>query len=307
MKKTVILILAILPIFLVITISFAGRIISYYQHVPVERVTFVDENGSDVDEKFVFVVNVGEEKPASVKIYPENATNKRVSFASDDEEKFTVDADGKITGVSYGAATLVVTTADGSKTAKILVKVTADKVTGVSFPVEETEITVGDKKNLTATVTPYVAIDKRVDYFSSDESIVTIDANGNITAKKAGEATVTVRTKDGGFEDTCKVVCVSGTPALYFDFSDNDKFVKSGDGYIIKKDEISEFNLKDYLMVDAEKIDMSDVKFIIVSGSAKIDGDRVYDFNKGILKVVAYVGEDENSAPFKTEVLIMVQ
>ena len=38
MKKTVILILILLPIVLVITIAFAGRILSLYHHIPVERV-----------------------------------------------------------------------------------------------------------------------------------------------------------------------------------------------------------------------------------------------------------------------------
>lgn len=51
-------------------------------------------------------------------IFPENATNRNISWSSSDESIVTVDKDGYVTGVSEGEATVTVTTEDGGKTAK---------------------------------------------------------------------------------------------------------------------------------------------------------------------------------------------
>ena len=57
-------------------------------------------------------------------ISPENATNKKVTWRSSDTSVATVDANGKVKGVSEGTATITVTTADGGKTATCAVTVT---------------------------------------------------------------------------------------------------------------------------------------------------------------------------------------
>lgn len=58
-------------------------------------------------------------------VAPSNATNKEVTWKSGSPETFTIDANGKITGVKAGQATAVVTTDDGAKTAEATVTVTA--------------------------------------------------------------------------------------------------------------------------------------------------------------------------------------
>ena len=57
MKKTVIIILALLPIILVISISFAAKILSIYQHISVEKVSFIDEFNVDVEKDYIFSIN----------------------------------------------------------------------------------------------------------------------------------------------------------------------------------------------------------------------------------------------------------
>lgn len=49
-------------------------------------------------------------------IAPSNATNKAVTWTSSNEAVATVDANGKVTGVAEGQATITVTTVDGNKT-----------------------------------------------------------------------------------------------------------------------------------------------------------------------------------------------
>lgn len=56
------------------------------------------------------------------------------------------------------------------------------------------------------TITPDKATNKEVTFKSSDESIVTVDSKGNISAKKAGEAYITITSKDGNASTKVKVI-----------------------------------------------------------------------------------------------------
>ncbi len=68
---------------------------------------------------------VGENATLSAAITPENATDKNVTWSSDNETIATVDANGVVTAASPGSATITVTTADGGKTATCAVTVSA--------------------------------------------------------------------------------------------------------------------------------------------------------------------------------------
>ena len=59
-------------------------------------------------------------------VKPDDATNKNVTWSSDDTSVATVDATGKVTAVSAGTATITVTTEDGEKTATCTVTVRPD-------------------------------------------------------------------------------------------------------------------------------------------------------------------------------------
>lgn len=77
--------------------------------------------------------------------------------------------------------------------------------TGVSLNTETLSLMTGDSETLVANVEPADATNKAVTWESSDTSVATVDENGKVTAVKKGEATITVRTADGGFTDTCTV------------------------------------------------------------------------------------------------------
>lgn len=82
----------------------------------------------------------------------------------------------------------------------------SEDVSGVTLDQTEVALLPGDSIPLIATVSPSNAKDKSVLFKSSDESIVTVDNDGNITAKNIGSATITVTTTDGGFTAECKIV-----------------------------------------------------------------------------------------------------
>ena len=138
-------------------------------------------------------------------VTPSDASNTNVSWKSSNTSVATVDANGKITAVAKGSATITVTTADGSKTANCTVSVIVP-VTGVSL--DKTTMTlsgVNSTGTLTATITPSDASNTNVTWSSSNTSVATV-SNGTVTAKGAGTATITVTTADGGKKATCVVM-----------------------------------------------------------------------------------------------------
>ena len=78
-------------------------------------------------------------------------------------------------------------------------------VTGVTLDKTSISLLVGDSETLTATVSPKDAANKKVTWKSSNAAIASVDANGKVTGVKAGEATITVTTQDGGKTATCTV------------------------------------------------------------------------------------------------------
>ena len=150
---------------------------------------------------------VGGNETLTATVLPEDATNQNVTWKSDKPEIATVDANGKVTGAAAGEATITVTTEDGGKTAtcKVTVSETSVAVTGVTLNKTETSIFVGGSETLTATVAPADATNQKVTWKSDKPEIATVDANGKVTGVKAGEATITVTTEDGGKTATCKV------------------------------------------------------------------------------------------------------
>jgi len=81
-------------------------------------------------------------------------------------------------------------------------------VTGVSLNYTTANLTVNQTKLLTATVIPSDASNQMVFWSSSNSNVATV-ADGLVTAKAAGSATITVRTDDGGFTAQCEITVSS--------------------------------------------------------------------------------------------------
>ena len=311
MKKTIILILALLPIVLLVVISIAGRILSTYQHIEVARVVFVDDSGNEREESKPFMLSPGETKPAKIKIYPELASDKRVSYTSSDEDVCTVDGEGNITGKRSGSAIIIVRTVDGNKTAMLTVIVRAGSVTGVTLTPETLSMKIGESRDLTVNVEPYAALDKNVTYTPTDSPVVTVRAGQNeygelvlkLTAKRTGTVTVTVTTDDGNFTATCTVTVTEDTPPVLFDFTGVAGVETLDGGYRISQPTL---DLIAGLVLD-ETVTLNDVYFRIHEAdldNATIDENGLLTFVQGgAVRVEVFVGDVENPT-YRTEVRI---
>lgn len=139
-------------------------------------------------------------------VEPSDATNKTVIWSSSEETVATV-ANGIVTGVSAGTATITAKTEDGNfeKTCEVTVKANTIAVTGVTLSPSGTKTAaLNETVTFTATVAPTNATNKNVTWTSSNTSVATI-ADGAVTLIAPGVTTITVTTEDGSFSGTCEL------------------------------------------------------------------------------------------------------
>lgn len=150
----------------------------------------------------------------------EDATDVKLAYLSSDESVATVDESGNVTAVGVGECTITTTiVADTTATAedagvdsemlvvpenaKAETKVTVGKaIESITLDSNEGVLTVGNTHTIKATVFPEDATDKAVTWKSSDESIATVDAEGNVTAKDTGNVTIMAVNSDGDVSST---------------------------------------------------------------------------------------------------------
>jgi len=139
-------------------------------------------------------LKIGQSATLTAKIKPVTAEVGATTWTTSNPSVATVNK-GVVTAVGVGSATITATI-DG-KTATCVVTVEPTKVTNISISAKSKTLVVGNTFTLKATVSPANATNKGVTWKSSNTSVATVDANGKITAKKAGEATIKVEAKDG--------------------------------------------------------------------------------------------------------------
>ena len=201
----------------------------------------------------------GDTAPLTATVQPSDATNQNVTWKSSNTEVATVDANGKVTAVGEGNATITVTTVDGSKTATCIVTVTVP-VTGVKLNKETLELFTDGSETLTATVEPGNATNKNVTWSSSDETIATVDNNGTVTAVGAGKATITATA--GGITATCVVhvrkpatVEASGSTNLSFT-TDRNEFTLTA--FVYGENLSQEPNCWEWTVANTDVVSLSD-------------------------------------------------
>lgn len=148
----------------------------------------------------------GTSETLTATVAPSNATNKNVTWTSNNTTVATVD-NGVVTAKAAGTATITVKTEDGNKTASCTVTVaeaSVISVTSVTLNKNTLSLEKGSSETLTATVMPSNATNKNVTWTSNNTDVATVN-NGVVTAVAAGTATITVKTEDGNKTASCTV------------------------------------------------------------------------------------------------------
>ena len=189
---------------------------------PMVAVTGVTVSPTTLD------LTVGETSTLTATVTPSNASVKTVTWSSSNTAVATVSSTGVVTGVAAGSATITATTTSGGKTATcaVTVKAATVPVTGVTLNKTTLTLGVGKTSTLTATVTPSNATDKSVTWTSSNTAVATVTSAGVVKGVKAGSATITVKTNDGGYTAKCTVT-VNKTPTkvvINKNFEDDFRF-----------------------------------------------------------------------------------
>lgn len=140
-------------------------------------------------------------------VSPENATDKTVTWKSDNLDVVTVSKTGRYVIHGAGTATVTATTSNGkTATCKVTVREPVP-ATGVTLNQTSLRLNPEDKVQLTATVSPSNADDKTVEWESDNPAVATVDENGLVTAGGGNGATakITAKAKGGSGSAECTV------------------------------------------------------------------------------------------------------
>lgn len=294
MKKVLIGVLILIPIIIVASVLLTTNIISKNSYLPVDRVELSEnyiefslDNGNTIDTLKATVYprlaknhnltwSIEEQHSDIPFVYAKDDPCQDCADLSDKELKehiatnhidiATIDNNGVVTVYGYGSFIVKVTTEEGNKFATCSVKVVGDKVTkielmpyGSSSKLSENDVISLDKGErllVNPIFTPGGARNKTVTWKSADESIVEVDKNGILSAKGAGETTISVSSNDTGIGTSVKVKVNKG--------------IFKGESYCYTAD--TTVNVKNYM-------DVSDFTSVKVAGCT-LSSDGTLNFDK---------------------------
>lgn len=192
-----------------------GNVTAIKEGKAVIRVVAQDGSGASatcnvtVEDDLVTKINInpteltldtGDIYTLQYEVEPSNATHKKVTWTSSDENIAKVEYDtGKITAKNPGDVVITATAQDASGVkaeCNVHVKIADVKVTGLTLNKTNINLKVGETFKLKPTVTPDHATNPNVIFENSNPEFATVSNDGLITAIKAGKTVITVKTTD---------------------------------------------------------------------------------------------------------------
>lgn len=172
----------------------------------------VSPSGLVLDPTTLEIVK-GETYTLRATVEPADAAYGQISWVSDAPEIASVDAEGTVTALAVGEAT--VTASVGSDiSASCRVTVVGPAAESLTLNAAALTLTIGEQSQLTATPSPEDANLEGLAWSSSDSGVASVDGQGLVTAVAAGQATVRVAV--GSIEASCVVTVVA--PAQVGDY-----------------------------------------------------------------------------------------
>ncbi|MDR2146930.1 MAG: Ig-like domain-containing protein [Tannerella sp.] len=177
---------------IIVTTVVGRKVASCAVYVNAIRVTRIE-----LDKAALYMLP-GDSAALVATVFPEDATNKNITWTSSDVNVAVVSDSGAVAAAGFGNATITATTEDGSLKATCLVTVSKVSVTGLLLSESAIEGTFGDEIQLEATILPDNATFPEVIWTSSDETMATVNADGlvKIASKEAGSAVIRATSKD---------------------------------------------------------------------------------------------------------------
>ncbi|MCQ2144505.1 MAG: Ig-like domain-containing protein [Bacteroidales bacterium] len=169
-----------------------------------------------------YVKYVGDEFQITYRTNPYDATFPLCAFSSSNSQVASVE-NGRVRCNMLGTA--VIMASAGSKRAYITVNVVPTPVGNIYLNLTEYTMRVGESVIITATVEPYNATDKTINWTSSDPSVASVN-DGQVIAHGLGTTTITAEA--GGLTATCQIA-VLPTPVTGISLDRHDTSILLGD------------------------------------------------------------------------------
>lgn len=165
-------------------------------------------------DKSELSMKIGDTETLNAVITPEDATlRENMVWASSDDNVVIVNQSGKVDAIKEGTATVSVSV-EGKKAE---CGITVDYIHVSSIDLSQTEATlfIGDALTLTATLNPSNVTYNTIEWTSSNENVVVVSGNGQVSAVGKGSATVSA--KSDGKEVSCSFTVLVPLAGLSFD------------------------------------------------------------------------------------------
>lgn len=166
---------------------------------------------------------VGDNAQLTATVSPSDAKDKSFTWSSSDPNVATIDADGNVSAIAQGTATITATTTVGGLTATCSVVVKKIHVESVSLDKTSLNMIIGQTETLAATVSPENTTNKNITWKSSNETIAVV-SDGTVTALRAGEVTITATSDDSGKLAYCTVTVKSNTDVDFNPYGDEKQW-----------------------------------------------------------------------------------
>lgn len=143
-------------------------------------------------------MTVGTTQLLSPVILPENATDKTLTIFSENSNIVAVNEQGYVGAVAVGTTRVGLTCGDITVYYTITVEPDPSTVvTDMDVSISSPALSVGDTANLSLAVLPSTATSTaELSFYSSNESVATVNSFGRVTAVGAGKATISVQCGD---------------------------------------------------------------------------------------------------------------
>lgn len=164
-------------------------------------------------------LDVGEKLQLYTEFTPATASNTAVTWSSSDDAIASVNKDGEVTAKQGGLVVIQCQSDDGGYNAVCILTV-IEEVTELKIIPEQYKLGLGKTYQLKAEITNTTASNQDVEWYSSDESVVTVDQNGKIRGISLGYATITAMALDGSdVEATCEIRVVTEVTGMTMNYT----------------------------------------------------------------------------------------